>query len=177
MEYYLSDSDPIVVSPEKLAEIFSDYYKKRVSLFNETLERSRYAVEVEFRTTMDEASFGFAKIALGYVSSALKKMGYHVKLVFSEKPLRVIVSSRNWDDGEWVGMISYNTAHNTFVLSKGHYNKSDKSVTVKSSTNMSKPFSGQGMSEKLKSTMEDLKKLPTHKRTEINIHLKRGPKT
>jgi len=177
MADYLSNDGLIVVSPEKLAEIFSDYYKKRYSLLNEKVEAARYAVQVEFRTTMDEANFGFAKIALGYVSSALKKMGYHVKLVFSEKPLRVIVSSRNWDDGEWVGMISYNTQQNTFVLSKGHFNKSDKSVSLKSSTAMTKPYSGQHMSEKLKSLMDEIKKLPANKRTEININLKRGPKT
>jgi hypothetical protein len=177
MADYLNNEHLSIVSPEKLAEIFSDYYSKRYSLLNEKVEAARYAVQVEFRTTMDEANFGFAKIALGYVSSALKKMGYHVKLVFTEKPLRVIVSSRNWDDGEWVGMISYNSQQNIFVLSKGHFNKSDKSVSVKSSSAMPKPFSGQHMSEKLKSMMDDIKKLPAHKRQEININLKRGPKT
>jgi hypothetical protein len=177
MSDYLSSDDFLIVSPEKLAEIFSEYYNRKFRRLNEVAERSRYAVEVEFRTTLDEADFGFAKIALGYVSSALKKMGYHVKLVFSEKPLRVIVSSRNWDDGEWVGMISYNTAQKVFVLSKGHYNKSDKSVSVKNSSDIKGPISGQSLSEKLKGTMDEIKKLPPHKRQELNIHLKRGPKT
>lgn len=167
----------IQVKPEELAEIFADYYGKKISLLNEKVESSRYAVEVDFRTTMDEANFGFAKIALGYVSSCLKKMGYHIKLVFSEKPLRIIVSSRNWDDGEWVGVISYNSQLNMFVLSKGYYNKSDKSVSVQSSKEIGKPYSGHSMSEKLKSTMEDLKRLNPRKKAEINLTLKRGPKT
>jgi hypothetical protein len=173
-------SDPInvvKVSPEELAQVFSEYYGKKHSLLNEKVEASRYAVEVDFKTTADEANFGFAKIALGYVSSCLKKMGYHVKLVFTEKPLRVIVSSRNWDDGEWVGVISYNSQYNTFVLSKGNFNKSDKTVSLKSSQYMQKPFSGKNLSEKLKSVMDELKKEKNVKKPEIVINLKRGPKT
>ena len=65
-------SDIIKVSPTELADIFAEYYGKKLSLFNEKVEASRYAVEIDFRTTMDEANFGFAKIALGYVSSCLK---------------------------------------------------------------------------------------------------------
>jgi len=167
----------IKVSPEQLAEIFSSYYDKKYTLINEKVEASRYAVEVDFRTTLDEASYGYAKIALGYVSSCLKKMGYHVKLVFTEKPLRVIVSSRNWDDGEWVGVISYNSQHNIFVLSKGTYNKSDKSVSLHKSHALDKPFSGKSMSEKMKSLMDDLKREKPIKKFEINVNLKRGPKT
>jgi hypothetical protein len=173
----LDSFNVVRLSPENLAEIFAEYYDKKFSLLNEKVEASRYAVEVDFRTTQDEANFGFAKIALGYVSSTLKKMGYHVKLVFSEKPLRVIVSSRNWDDGEWVGMISYNSQHNVFVLSKGNFNKSDRTVTLQKSTAIEKPFSGKNMSEKLKSLMDDLKKEKPVKKMEINIKLKRGPKT
>lgn len=167
----------IKVSPEQLAEIFSNYYDKKYTLINEKVEASRYAVEVDFRTTLDEASYGYAKIALGYVSSCLKKMGYHVKLVFTEKPLRVIVSSRNWDDGEWVGVISYNSQHNIFVLSKGTYNKSDKSVSLHKSHALDKPFSGKSMSEKMKTLMDDLKREKPIKKFEINVNLKRGPKT
>lgn len=167
----------VQVNPQELAEIFADYYGKKASLLNEKVESSRYAVEVDFRTTLDEANFGFAKIALGYVSSCLKKMGYHIKLVFSEKPLRVIVSSRNWDDGEWVGMISYNSQLNMFVLSKGHFNKSDKTVSIQHSEKIDKPHSAQHMSEKLKNMMDSLKKEPPKKQTPITINLKRGPKT
>lgn len=167
----------IQVKPEELAEIFAEYYGKKVSLLNEKVESSRYAVEVDFRTTIDEANFGFAKIALGYVSSCLKKMGFHIKLVFSEKPLRVIVSSRNWDDGEWVGMISYNSQLNMFVLSKGYFNKSDKTVSVQNSEKIDRPHSAQHMSQKLKELMDNLKKQPARKQNPITINLKRGPRT
>ena len=68
---------------------------------------TRYSVEVNYRTRTKEVLEGFAKIALGYVSAGLKKHGYHVRQIFDEEPSRIMVSSRNWDDGEWVGMISY----------------------------------------------------------------------
>lgn len=167
----------IQISPESLADIFVEYYNKKVSLLNEAVESSRYAVEINYKTTMDEADFGFAKIALGYVSAALKKMGYHVKLVFSEKPLRVIVSSRNWDDGEWVGMITYNTALHCFVLSKGTYNRMKKSVNVTQADKIVGELSAIKMAEKLKEKMDSLKGLPCKKSIDININLKRGPKS
>ena len=63
------------VSPKELADIFIEYFSKKHSLLNERVETSRYAVEVNYRTTMDEANHGFAKIALGYISAALKKNG------------------------------------------------------------------------------------------------------
>jgi len=165
------------VSPEALADIFVEYYNKKISLLNESVESSRYAVEINYKTTMDEADFGFAKIALGYVSAALKKMGYHVKLVFSEKPLRVIVSSRNWDDGEWVGMITYHAPLHCFVLSKGTYNRMKKTVNVKESEKIQGDLSAISMSHKLKEKMDSLKDLPNKKPIQIQITLKRGPKS
>jgi hypothetical protein len=68
---------------------------------------TRYSVEVNFRTTPKEALNAFAKIALGYVSAAMKQRNYHVKVVFQQEPYRIIASSRNWDDGEWTGMIYF----------------------------------------------------------------------
>jgi len=179
MENPLQNVKEIVqVSPESLANIFSEYYQKKHTLvLNEKVESSRYAVEVDFTTTLDQASHGFAKIALGYVSSCLKKLGYHCRLVFSEKPLRIIVSSRNWDDGEWVGMITYNEGLGMFVLSKGYYNKLDKTVDIQSKKQLDKPYSGQNMAEKLKSMMMDLKKESPRPPQQLLINLKRGPKT
>jgi hypothetical protein len=165
------------VSPEELANVFVEYYGKKHTLLNEKVEASRYAVEVDFTTTSDQANHGFAKIALGYVSSCLKKLGYHCRLVFTEKPLRVIVSSRNWDDGEWIGMITYNESLSMFVLSKGYYNKLDKTVDVQSKKQLDKPYSGQAMAEKLKNMMMDLKKEDPRPPQQISINLKRGPKT
>jgi hypothetical protein len=170
-------SEIMQVTPDQLASIFAEYYDKKHSLLNERVETSRYAVEVNFRTTMDEANHGFAKIALGYISAALKKMGYHVKLVFSEKPLRVIVSTRNWDDGEWVGMISYNNPLACFVLSKGYFNKMNKTVRVTCSEKIDGQISSANMAEKLKNTVDKLKDLPEKPLPDVRIHMKRGPKT
>lgn len=165
------------VTPEQLASIFKEYFTIKTNIIKESVETSRYAVDVNYRTTMEEANHGFAKIALGYVSAALKKMGFHVKLVFSEKPLRIIVSSRNWDDNEWVGMISYNSSLGFFVLSKGYYNRTKKTVTVMSSSKIDGPTSASNMAEKLKNSMDDLKTAPARKNAEIKIDLKRGPKS
>jgi hypothetical protein len=179
-----SDNNPLFnvrqivqVEPEQLAKIFDEYFNHKIGLINEAVETSRYAVDVNYRTTMQEANHGFAKIALGYVSAALKKMGYHVKLVFSEQPLRIIVSSRNWDDNEWVGMISYNSSLGFFVLSKGYYNRSKKTVTVMTSSKIDGPTSASNMAEKLKKSMDELKSAPVRKKTEIKMDLKRGPKS
>lgn len=165
------------VSAEQLAGIFQDYFAVKHQLLDESVQSTRYAVHVDYRTTMDETKFGFAKIALGYVSAALKKLGFHVKLVFTEKPLRVIVSSRNWDDNEWVGMISYNSALGAFILSKGYYNRSKKSVTVMRSNTLDGPINASNMAEKLKNAMDSLKDEPIRKSQEIHVNLKRGPKS
>lgn len=96
---------------------------------------SRYSIEVNYRTTIDETLNSFAKITLGYVSAALKQNGYHIKYVYDEKPVRIIVSSRNWDDGEWTTTIHFHPDHEggSFIISKGFYNKDTKTVSVQSS--------------------------------------------
>lgn len=165
------------VTPEELANLFVEYFSKKYSLLNEKVETSRYAVEVNYKTTIEEANHGFAKIALGYISAALKKMDYHVKLVFTNKPLRVIVSSRNWDDGEWVGMISYNNHLGFFVLSKGYYNKMHQTVKVSSSEKVAGTINASSMAEKLASEMEKIKDIPDKKTDDLRIHMKRGPKS
>ncbi len=165
------------VTPDELSFIFAEYFSKKHQLINEAVESSRYAVEVNYKTTMDQAKYGFAKIALGYVSAAIKKLGFHVKMVFSEKPLRIIVSSRNWDDNEWVGMISYNSTLGTFVLSKGYYNRMKQTVTVMRTIHLEKSPSASDMVQKLKSEMDSLKNEPERKSPQINFHLKRGPKS
>ena len=56
--------------------------------FNEWIllkeNNSRYSVEVNYRTGMSDVLRGFAKISLGYVSAAMKKSGYHIKIVFEK---------------------------------------------------------------------------------------------
>jgi len=145
--------------------------------FMEAAEASRYAVEVNYRTTMKDAQEGFAKIAMGYASAALKAHGYHVKMVLTEKPMRVLVSSRNWDDGEWVGMISYNPDHNCFILSKGFFNRERKTVSVQKSEKC-KGDSGADLAGDLRNMMHALKSVPdAHQEKLKPVPLKRGPKS
>lgn len=93
---------------------------------------NRYSVEVNYRTTASEVKEGFAKLLLGYVSAALKERGYHAKKIFNQMPYRIIVSSHNWVDGEWVLIVSYNSNMDCFILSKGFFNKDRETVTVQS---------------------------------------------
>lgn len=124
--------------------------------FDEGSQNSRYSVEVNFDTTKEDCLVSYAKIMLGYISAAMKKMNYHVKLVFSVKPLRLIVASRNWDDGEWVGMISYNDENDYFTISKGFYNKMKKSVDIQETQKINNPVNAKIVSYKLRDMMKDL---------------------
>jgi hypothetical protein len=123
---------------------------------NEGSQNSRYSVEVNFDTTKDDCLISYAKIMLGYISAAMKKMNYHVKLIFSQKPLRLIVASRNWDDGEWVGMVSYNEQKDHFTISKGFYNKLNKTVSVEETKILDNPINAKILSHKLRDMMKDL---------------------
>jgi hypothetical protein len=144
---------------------------------NESASSSRYSVEVNYRTNSDEAMEAFAKIALGYVSATLKGNDYHVKQVFDERPIRIIVASRNFDDGEWVGIASWNNNQNCFIASKGFYNKDRKTGSGQGS----KKCSGKSASEiakELLNHMHSLKGQPNrHKEKLKPVPLKRGPKS
>lgn len=111
---------------------FRDYIKEKVVL-QEVSDATRYSVETNYRSTPEEVLENFAKISLGYVSAGLKQHNFHVKHVFTEKPVRILVSSRNWDDGEWVVTVSWNPEHKCFVVSKGYYNKDRRTVSIQSS--------------------------------------------
>jgi hypothetical protein len=131
--------------------------------FDEGSQNSRYSVEVNFDTTKDDCLISYAKIMLGYISAAMKKMNYHVKLVFSENPLRLIVASRNWDDGEWVGMISYNEGKDHFTISKG----------VEETNILENPINAKILSHKLRDIMKNLEDkkdrfVPSFKKLRIN---------
>lgn len=153
------------------------YAEHRAEHLVEAVETSRYSVEVNYRTTSKEALEGFAKIALGYVSAALKNHGYHTKHVFTEKPLRLLVSSRNWDDGEWTGVVSWNHEHNCFVVSKGFYNRERKTISMQHS----KKCEGDSASEiakELHNLMHHLKNQPDRHQEKLKpVPLKRGPKS
>lgn len=182
--------DIIEVTQEQLAEIALDYFT--VALRNpgmtswldfkgktlvEGTEASRYAVEVNYRTSMKDAEEGFAKICLGYISAAMKAAGYHVKMVFTEKPMRIMVSSRNWDDGEWVGMVTYNRDLNVFIISRGFYNKERRTVSVQTSCK-AKGDTAADVADELRNTMHSLKNTPDKHQEKLKpVPLKRGPKS
>jgi len=156
----------------------SNTFNKKNNVLSEAIEHTRYSVEINYRTKKEDVLSGFAKITLGYVSAALKKEGYHVKLIFDEEPYRIIVTARNWDDGGWCALISYNHKLDMFVLSKGFYNKSKKTVSVVDSEKIGGDLNASSMTYKLKNVMDDIKHKPdNHKEKLKGINLKRGPKS
>lgn len=142
----------------------------------EAVETSRYSIEVNYRTTSDEALEGYAKICLGYVSAALKNHGYHTKHVFTEKPLRILVSSRNWDNGEITGVVTWNHEHNCFVISKGFYNKDRRTVSIQSAKKCAGNSAAE-VSKELHNFMHQSKDQPNRHIDKMKpTPLKRGPK-
>jgi hypothetical protein len=149
---------------------FCDWMTRRID------EDTRYSVEVNYRTKSKEVLRGFAKIALGYVSAAMKKRGFHVKQVFEEDPVRIVVSSRNWDDGEWVGMIHYRGEESCFVVSNGFYNKDRRTVSVQRSERCADDTPSE-MTKTLLNLMHSLKGKTDRRVEKLRpVKLKRGPK-
>jgi hypothetical protein len=142
----------------------------------EAVETSRYSIDVNYRTTGDEALEGFAKICLGYISASMKNHGFHTKHVFSEKPLRLLVSSRNWDDGEWTGCVTWNPEHKCFIISKGFYNRDRQTISIQQSSKCS-GNSASEITKELINTMHHLKGQPDRHIEKLKpVPLKRGPK-
>lgn len=142
----------------------------------EAVETSRYSIDVNYRTTGDEALEGFAKICLGYISAGMKNHGFHTKHVFTEKPLRLLVSSRNWDDGEWSGAVTWHPEQKCFVISKGFYNRDRKTISIQHSTKCS-GNSASEITKELINTMHYLKDQPDRHIEKLKpVPLKRGPK-
>jgi hypothetical protein len=141
-------------------------------------DSSRYSVEVNYRTKIKDVLKSYAKISLGYVSAALKQNDYHVKQVFDKDPIRIIVSSRNWDDGEWVGMVHFHPdlEGGCFVVSKGFYNRDKKTVSIQKSTKCSGDNAAEITTE-LRNLMHELKNSKDRHVEKLKpIKLKRGPK-
>ena len=145
---------------------------------NEGTTSSRYNVEVNFRTSQDEAMEAFAKICLAYVSAAMKQNDYHVKHVYEDKPIRILVSSRNWDDGEWIVVVSFNPDHGCFMISKGYYNKERKSASIPhGNTKKCEGKSAAEIAKQVRNMMHGLKNDPgRHQQKLKGVALKRGPK-
>jgi hypothetical protein len=137
---------------------------------------TRYSVEVNFRTRIDDVLKAAAKITLGYASAALKNADYHVKQLFEEEPFRIMVSSRNWDDGEWVVVVSWHTKDKQYVISKGFYNKDRKTVSVQASKHCPGE-NGAELAAEVKNMFHGLKDQPDrHVEKLKKVPLKRGPK-
>lgn len=146
-------------------------------LLNEVATTSRYSVEVNFRSKVKEVLEAYARISLGYVSAGMKQSGYHVKHVFDDKPIRILVSSRNWDSGEWVGFVLWNSDHNHFMIGAGFYNKSVKTISIH---NAKKTHSNSAaeLTTELRNLMHHLKQKPDKHREELKgAPMKRGPKS
>jgi hypothetical protein len=144
----------------------------------EAATATRYSIEVNFRSKTKEVMESFAKIALGYVSAAMKQNGYHVKHVFDESPVRILISSRNWDDGEWVGVVHFNPDHDggCFVISKSFFNKDRKSVSLQNSKKCDGDSAAE-ITKELRNMMHSLKSRPDRHREKLKaVPLKRGPK-
>ena len=138
-------------------------------------EETRYSIDANYRTKVEDVLEAFAKIALGFASASMKGSGYHVKHVYTQKPLRILVSSRNWDDGEWVGVATWNPEKNCFVIGKGFYNKENKSISIQGTEKCSGESPAE-VAKDLKNVMHSLKKKPDRQADKLKgVNLKRGP--
>ena len=160
---------------------FNEYtgLKEWLAIYTEATTANRYSIEINYRSTIQEVLNHFAKLVLGYVSAALKQNDFHTKHLYEENPLRLIVASRNFDDGEWVGVITFNPEHDggCFVLSKGFWTKERRNV---SSITPIKKCSGDSAAEitrDIRNLMHQLRGQPDNYKEKLNpVKLKRGPK-
>jgi len=147
-------------------------------LLSEATSTSRYSIEVNYRSKSKEILDAFAKICLGYISAGMKQSGYHVKHVYDEKPLRIVVSSRNWDPGEWTGLVYYHPEHDggCFIIAKGFYNKDVKTISLQSRQKC-KGTSAAEITNELRTLMHTLKNKPDRNTEKLRgPAMKRGPK-
>lgn len=155
---------------------FIGWLKNQEAAINES--NTRYSVEVNYRTRIKEALEAYARITLGYVSAALKHAEFHVKQVFDDGLLRILVSIRNWDDGGWVAVLSWNPHHNCFFITTGFYNKLTKSVSVKKDEGKKcEADNAAELTNQVKNVMHSLKGTKDRYVEKLKkVPLKRGPK-
>jgi len=96
-------------------------------------QSSRYSVQIDFQTTAEKAHDDFAKLVLGFLSAALKAKNFQVKKVFEKEPIRIVVSSRNFQEGEIIAVVSHHNDDSCFVYTKCYYNKDRETATKISS--------------------------------------------
>lgn len=147
-------------------------------LLMESTDATRYSIEINYRSTIKEVLSHFAKICLGYVSANLKQNNLHVKHMYDVDPLRLLVASRNFDDGEWIVAITFNPEHDggCFIISKGFWNKERRTVSIQSSKKCSGDSAAE-ISKDVRNMMHDLKGKPDRFKEKLKaVKLKRGPK-
>lgn len=139
---------------------------------------SRYSIEVNYRTTKKDVLNAWAKLVLGFVSAALQREGYHVKHVYTDTPLRIMVTTNNWDDGAWTGMLLFNPDKESFVISSGFWNKDRRTISIqRQDTDRLAEDAAADLVRKLLNFMHDLKKRDPRKLNTLKpAPMKRGPK-
>lgn len=128
-------------------------------ILKEYADTSRYSVEVNFKTKPEEVLEAYAKISLGYVSSAIKKLGFHTKHVYTENPVRLMVSTGGWEDGEDIVIVSWDKTNKCFALSTGFYKKNKRTVGINKTLKCQGDDAGEVYKE-LFNKLQELKKEP-----------------
>jgi hypothetical protein len=146
-------------------------------LLTERTTATRYSVEVNYRTKIKEVLQQHAKIVLGYVSAALKQNGYHIKQVFEDEPIRILVSTRNFEEGEWVGFLIFKPENGgKFQIAQGFYNRDRRTVSLQSWKD-SKGDSPADLAAEMRNVMHELKSRQDRHLPKLKpVPLKRGPK-
>lgn len=138
---------------------------------------TRYSIEVNYRTEIDEALVNYAKVSLGYASAGLKKADYHVKQVFDDNLPRIMVSQRNWDDGTWTVVVSWNPHHKAYFITKGFYRKDTKSIVKQGDAKKSSAKNASDLVREVKNIMHSIKDKPDRHMAKLKrVPLKTGPK-
>lgn len=133
---------------------------------------SRYSVEVNYRTNLKEVVDGFARLSLTFISAALKNSQYHIKIVLTEKPYRIIISERNFQDGEYACVVQFSETLNCFTISTGFFNRIKKTVNIQN-TIKAKGMSASEVSTEVLEIMHKLEKEPAYKVPEIKTRFKK----
>lgn len=139
-------------------------------------DKSRYSIEVNYKSGIDEVLKAFAKISLGYVSASMKKKDMHVRHVFNVSPPRIIVSPRGFYDGEPSGIIAWNANKKAFFIADGIYDKEFNTIKIrKESIKKCEGTTAAEIAKELADLMEDVKERPSEIKLR-GVKKKRGPK-
>jgi hypothetical protein len=168
------------ITDQGKAFVCHDCHKKWYAQgYAEAAGDSRYSVEVNYRSKLDEVLHAYAKIVLGYISAGIKHVGYHVKHVYDEHPLRILVGSRAFDDGEWTAVVSFNPKHDggSFIISSGFYNKDRKTVHLQNNKKCDGKSAAEIVSE-LRNVLHSFKDMKDRYQVPLKpVPMRRGPKS